>query len=197
MSKTIRTVAAAFGAAALLASGASAASAATLSNAGGPLANGSAVSGALAGPATIAGSAGSATCLTGAFSGAVAGNGSGSSALTSPGFTLGSCTDTIPSFTVTGASLASTTAASVSAGGSVAITGATVRINVVVGGLPGVCNLVASSANGIVANGDSSLTFTDVPVSGAGGLCAQLGAQSVSARFAPLTSGGSAVTVGA
>ncbi|MGX6446706.1 hypothetical protein ACVU7I_01340 [Patulibacter sp. S7RM1-6] len=201
MLKKSRTLAVAVGTAALVATGASAASATTLSNAGGALANGSVVSGPLATPAilTVTGAGGgTATCTTGSLGGTVANNGAAAVGLTSPTFTLGTCTDTIPAFNITAVNLVSVASVTVSAGrggGTLNITTANIKMGITSGGLPGTCNLVANVVSGAAANADNSVTFSNVPVSTASGWCAQWLPVALSGKFGPMTSGGSNVTV--
>ncbi|MGX6446707.1 hypothetical protein ACVU7I_01345 [Patulibacter sp. S7RM1-6] len=202
MLKKSRTLAVAVGTAALVATGASAASATTLSNAGGALANGSVVSGPLATPATLTvtgAGGGTATCTTGSLGGTVANNGAAAVGLTSPTFTLGTCTDTIAPFNITGASLQSVASSTISSTGSgtgnLNITTANIRVNITSGGLPGTCNMVANTVTGAAANSDNSITFSGVNVSSASGVCQQVLPASFSAKFRPMTSGGSNVTV--
>ncbi|WP_210491122.1 hypothetical protein [Patulibacter sp. SYSU D01012] len=198
MLKKSRTLAVAVGTAALMATGASAASATTLSNASGPLANGSVVSGPLATAATLTTPIGNASCTTGSLGGTVSGNGAAAVGFTSPTFTLGSCTDTIAPFNINSASLSSVASSTITAGsggGTLNITSAVIRVNVTAGGLPGVCNFTANTASGIAVNADNSIRFTNVSVNAASGVCSQAAPSTFSATFRPMTSGGSAVTV--
>ncbi|MGX6446705.1 hypothetical protein ACVU7I_01335 [Patulibacter sp. S7RM1-6] len=202
MLKKSRTLAVAVGTAALVATGASAASATTLSNAGGALANGSVVSGPLATPAilTVTGAGGgTATCTTGSLGGTVANNGAAAVGLTSPTFTLGTCTDTIAPFNVSSVALQSLPTANLTAGpsgGTLNVTGAIVRFDLVAGGLPMRCLMSVNTASGSTRNVDSSVTFTNVSISSGSGLCGQWLPATLSAAFLPVTSGGANVTVG-
>ncbi|WP_210491123.1 hypothetical protein [Patulibacter sp. SYSU D01012] len=199
MLKKSRTLAVAVGTAALMATGASAASATTLSNARGPLANGSVVSGPLASAATLTTSVGNISCSAGSLGATVSGNGAASVGLTSPSFTLGTCTDWIAPFNFTGFSLTSVASSTVTAGsggGTLNVTTATIKVRLTSGGLPGSCSMVANTVTGVAANADSSVTFTNVPVSSAQGICGQFLPMTLSAKFRPMTSEGSNVTLG-
>ncbi|WP_022930144.1 hypothetical protein [Patulibacter americanus] len=197
-----RTAAVAVGTAALMAAGASAASATTLSNGGGPLAAGSTISGPLVGTASLQTALGPSSCSAGTLGGTVGTNPAPTVAITSPVFTLNTCTGPTPpggALKINSANLASVTTAGITYGSAAAstlgITGANITLNVTASGLTQNCNMTANSATGIARNADNSITFTNVPVTGATGVCARALPAQFSAKFGPMTSGGSAVTV--
>lgn len=205
-----RIAAVSVGTAAIMATGAAAASATTLSNAGGALATGSTISAPLSGTATLNTAFGPSSCTTGTIGATVTGaNPAPTVALGSPVFTLGTCsgpTSTSSPFRIFSATLSSATSISAVAPSTIAgadgdlnIAGATIQVRI---GVPrtapaptGTCNMTVASVKGALRNSDNSVTFSGVNISSATGVCAQALPANFTATFKPLTSGGSAVTI--
>jgi hypothetical protein len=122
-----------------------------------------------------------------------------------PAVTGGSCTDTIASLNIVGAQLqtpgtaaATTITPGPSGVGKIVFTSTVIRLNVVAGGLPATCQLIAdnssSTIRGATANADSSMSITDadVKMTATSGFCGTmnptLGNQTtLTAKFAPLS----------
>jgi len=210
-----RVAAIAVGTAAVMAAGASAASATTLrsgSTTGAALASGSTISGPLTGTATLTTAFGNATCTAGTLGGTVGTNPAATVALSSPILSLGSSASpcngpgTSAPFRIFDASLVSAgsigfTANSAGTGGVLSASSVVVRARIAsprtLSQPNGTCDFNVNTATGVGLNSDNSVTFTNVPITSATGLCAQAinASSGFSAKFAPLQSGGSNVYV--
>jgi hypothetical protein len=192
----------ALGTTAIMAIGANAASATTVLGGGSPLASGTAIAAPLTGTATVALSTGATiTCTTGGLGGTLGTNPATAVAFSPTTFNLAGCTDTAAGIDFTSATLTVPGTGSVTSaagGGRLDIANATIGFRVRLGGAPGVCNYTVSNAtrtaSGAVSNTDSSVSFTNVPLT-AGGICGSFTPAALSATFAPATASGALVTV--
>jgi hypothetical protein len=211
-----RVAALAVGTTAIMAAGASAASATTLrsgSATGAALASGSTISGPLTGTATLTTAFGNATCTVGSLGGTVGTNPAATVLLTSPVLSLGSypgtpCNGpgTSAPFRIFDAQLISAGSVGVTSnaagtGGSLVASTVVVRARIAsprtLSAPNGTCDFNVNTAAGVAQNADNSVTFTNVPITSATGLCAQaINANSgFTAKFGPLKSGGANVFV--
>lgn len=203
--RAARMTAVAIGSAAVMGIGAGAASATTVLGNGAALPAGTSIGGPLSGNATlnVTPAPQSATCTAGNFAGTIGTNPlSPSVSLTPTAFNLSSCTDTIAGYNITSAALvvspapaANVTTNAGLTGGTLNVVSPTVRVNVVAGGLPGVCNFTinnatttasATATNNAVGT-PSVVQFTAVPVTTASGVCASSAPATFTARFSPIT----------
>lgn len=211
-----RVAALAVGTTAIMAAGATAASATTLrsgSTTGAALASGSTISGPLTGTATLTTAFGNATCTVGTLGGTVGTNPAGTVALTSPILSLGSfpgtpCNGpgTTAPFRIFDAQLISAGSVGVTSnaagtGGSLVASTVVVRARIAsprtLASPNGTCDFNVNTATGIAQNSDNSVSFVNTPITSATGLCAQaINANSgFTAKFAPLKSGGANVFI--